>query len=132
VATGISFSPPLETTTFVQSQPGQPLGTPCSPAPTLPTEVTATATIAPVNGNVPDSVFIDIDTDHFHHVPMAPISPGSDTYVGTGPVTDGTEVFVANKINFLANIGISWQGQSMDLRQPGPEPGFPGVVDACA
>src|SRR5215469_11846877 len=60
VVTGEAFSPPLETTTFVQSQPGQAPGTPCSLFPSLPTSVTVTATVAPVNGQVPDGVGVSV------------------------------------------------------------------------
>jgi hypothetical protein len=123
---GISFTPPLidpvtnQGTTFVQSQPGQPLGTPCSLFPNLPTSVTATATVVGVNGQVPDAVLVEIDSDHAFTFPMTPTSPGSSTYTATGSVTDGHETFPRNPMSFMAHVDIVYQGVTSQFGPPDP------------
>ena len=130
VVSGESLNPPLATTTFVQSQPGQPPGTPCSLFPSLPTSLTVTATVAPVNGQVPDSVgaYIKGDGDVLFGV-LAPTSPGSTTWTGTVPITDGGTVFTTNPMHFYVTIATQFHPGDPWYEMTGPQ--F-GVVQACS
>ena len=85
ILTNSSFTPPIESTTFVQSQPGAPLGTPCALYPLLPTTVTATATVAPIDGQIPDSVVVDLDTYPAQRINLSQTRNGSTTWTAAFP-----------------------------------------------
>jgi hypothetical protein len=127
VVTGVSYNPPLETTTFVQSQPGQPLGTPCSVFPSEPTSVTVTATVAPVNGQVPDRVALFLGLNPFRLLDLAPTSPGSTTWTGTFPIAGTDTAFSPNPYQFAAQVAVYWHGQSAGGDTPRS-----GVIQACS
>jgi hypothetical protein len=134
VITGESFNPPIEGTTFVQSQPGQPLGTPagtppCSLYPNLPTETTATATVAPVNGQVPDRVVVNyLAGNDLENIPLQQTSPGSITWTGTIAITDGRTFFVTNPMNFYVSFAAWWHW----IPDSVPDMQHVGVVRACS
>jgi hypothetical protein len=125
--TNASFSPAIETTTFVQSQPGAPLGTPCALYPTLPTTVTATATVKRVAGQMPDSVVVDVDTYPAQRIYLSPVRPGSTTWKATFPIAGVDTQFLANPYHYFAQFIVFWHNISM-----GNDEARAGLVRACA
>ena len=129
VVTNASFFPALDQTTFVQSQPGAPLGTPCSLYPTLPTTVTASATVLPVSGQSPDIVVVDVDVNPPERIDLAPI-PGTSTWTGTFPVAGAdTDLmgFAASPFHFSMQFVTLWHNTS-----GGDVDAVPGQIRECA
>ena len=118
ILTNASFTPPIESTTFVQSQPGAPLGTPCALYPLLPTTVTATATVAPIDGQIPDSVVVDLDTYPAQRINLSQTRNGSTTWTAAFPIAGSGTTFPANPYHYFAQFIVFWHGISMGTMSP--------------
>jgi hypothetical protein len=121
-----SFTPTIEGSTFVQSEPGQPLGTPCGLYPDLPTTVTATATVELIGGQAPDRVYVDLEISPHRRVDLVPVAPESTTYSATFTIADEDSTFLANPYHYFAQFVTNINGTT-----GGNDEARAGILVAC-
>ena len=83
--------------------------------------------LLPIDGQIPDSVVVDLDTYPAQRINLSQTRNGSTTWTAAFPIVGSGTTFPANPYHYFAQFIVFWHGISM-----GNDVARAGVVKACS